>query len=70
MATDDLRIEQWLKNESGIEIECEFRPDLFNEIRLGLKIERNRNFKTGALINERSLLSAIISCLKELVGMK
>ena len=59
VATDDLRIEQWLKNESGIEIECEFRPDLFNEIRLVKTENEIEILKQAALINERSLLSAI-----------
>jgi Xaa-Pro aminopeptidase len=59
VATDDLRIQRWLKDQSSIEIECEFRPDLFNEIRLVKTANEIEILKKAALINEESLLSSI-----------
>ena len=59
VATDDLRIQRWLKDQSSIQIECEFRPDLFNEIRLVKTENEIEILKKAALINEESLLSSI-----------
>ena len=59
VATDDLRIERWLKDQGSIQIECEFRPDLFNEIRLVKTENEIEILKKAALINEESLLSSI-----------
>ena len=59
VAIDELRIERWLKDQGSIQIECEFRPDLFNEIRLVKTENEIEILKKAALINEESLLSSI-----------
>ena len=59
VAIDDLRIERWLKDQGSIQIECEYRPDLFNEIRLVKTENEIEILKKAALIKEESLLSSI-----------
>lgn len=56
---DDLRIEKWLSEDSSINVECIFRPELFNEIRMVKTQNEIEIMREAAIINEESMLAAI-----------
>ena len=56
---DDLRIEKWLSEEKGVDIDCIFRPELFNEIRMVKTENEIEIMREAAIINEQSMLAAI-----------
>jgi len=56
---DDLRIEKWLSEELGISVECIFKPQLFNEIRMVKTNNEIEIMREAAIINEQSMLAAI-----------
>ena len=56
---DDLRIQKWLKDIGGVDINFCFRPELFNEIRMVKTKNEIDIMRTAAIINEESMLSAI-----------
>jgi len=58
IATDDPRLSGWLASCGLENITCEYRVDLFNEIRLVKTPEEIRLMRIAALYNETALLAA------------
>lgn len=59
LATDDPRITGWLAQCGLADVECVYRPDLFNEIRLIKTDAELELLREAARINETSLLAAV-----------
>ena len=56
---DDLRIERWLEKEKKLNIECIYKPHLFNEMRMVKTENEIKILKKAAIINEEAMLSSI-----------
>ncbi len=64
VATDDPRLADWLVECGLSNIRCEYRVDLFNEIRMVKTADEIRLLKTAAQINENALLVAADSMVE------
>lgn len=58
VATDDARIAGWLENCGLGNLTCEYRPELFNEIRLVKSDAEIEIMRMAAIVNEAALLAA------------
>ncbi|MEC9375165.1 MAG: Xaa-Pro peptidase family protein [Pseudomonadota bacterium] len=58
VVTDDPRLSEWLKECGLKDIKCEYRADIFNEIRLVKTPDEIALMRTAAIINENALLAA------------
>jgi len=64
IATDDPRLAGWLAACGLANIRCDYRVDLFNEIRLVKTPDEIRLMRTAALYNETALLAAADSMIE------
>lgn len=58
VAVDDARIGAWLESAGLTSIECVYRPEVFNQIRLVKTAAELELLRSAARINERALLTA------------